>query len=575
MSRPVMIYFVIVSAFAALFARCSSVDPESSSIKFGDSLVTASTPTHCSNSCSYPPITCSDYHPDRCPPGLFCVKGRCECGKYPYHFLSCNGTSSMVLRYNCVTFDQHTNDTLVGNCYCTVKRTEVKNGFTGDLLYHQLPRSVHQLDDLMCSPLNRTGTLCGQCLPDHYPLAYSFNMTCIPCPHVRWNWFRYIMAAFIPVTLLYIVILLFRINITSSHLFIVVYFCQILSLPLILRNVFLQFSQNATSSYLFVVKLVLSIYGVWNLDFFRPFYSNFCLGIGVLPTLALDYAIALYPFFLTLVFYLLLVLYDKNYRVVTFMAKLFKRCFKPSGNSRRTSIIDTFATFFILSNFKFLSVSFDLLIPTRVYHIYHSHYNYTLGLLYAGDIQYFGNEHIPYAILAIFMFSIFVLVPVLILTLYPFRFFQNFLNRFPCRWYILHTLMDAFQGCYKDGTQPGTRDCRWFASVFFIIRIVQLALYSQPDHVIFLVLAVKSIILYSTLTAVMKPYKSELKYYNVVSVIFLQLMVLVSITAVVISFSVFMAPEYVLPFSVLAAVFGSLPLLYPVFMLVLWIRARK
>ncbi len=45
------------------------------------------------------------------------------------------------------------------------------------------------------------------------------------------------------------------------------------------------------------------------------------------------------------------------------------------------------------------------------------------------------------------------------------------LNLFPVRWYVLHTFVDSLQGFYKNGTEPGTRDCRWFASVFFIIRL--------------------------------------------------------------------------------------------------------
>ena len=63
-----------------------------------------------------------------------------------------------------------------------------------------------------CTDMNKMGALCGECLPDHYPLAYSFNMTCVPCPHARWNWLWYIMAAYLPLTLFYFVILFFKIN---------------------------------------------------------------------------------------------------------------------------------------------------------------------------------------------------------------------------------------------------------------------------------------------------------------------------------------------------------------------------
>ena len=40
--------------------------------------------------------------------------------------------------------------------------------------------------------------------------------------------------------------------------------------------------------------------------------------------------------------------------------------------------------------------------------------------------------------------------------------------------YALRIFVDAFQGHYKDGTEPGTRDCRWFAGIYFLGRIMAL-----------------------------------------------------------------------------------------------------
>ena len=225
--------------------------------------------------------------------------------------------------------------------------------------------------------------------------------------------------------------------------------------------------------------MLLSLYGIWNLDFFRPFYSDLCLGIGILPTLALDYAIAVYPLLLMIISYLLIVLYDRNYRVITIMWRPFRflfSLFRRNWNIK-TSVVDAYATFFLLSNFKFLSVSFDLLVPTQVYHLHGDSYNYSWGLLYAGDMEYFGREHLPYAILAIVVLCVFVILPIAVLALYPFAFFQKFLNLFPVRWYILHTFIDSFLGCYKDGTEPGTRDCRWFTVVYFGIRYGAFVIY--------------------------------------------------------------------------------------------------
>ena len=120
------------------------------------------------------------------------------------------------------------------------------------------------------------------------------------------------MATYLPLTLFYIIILFFKINTTSSHLFAVVYYCQSLSEPVLLRSVVVYLQQNDSSSYGAAIKILMSLYGIWNLDFFRPFYSDLCLGLDVLPTLALDYAVALYPILLMIITYLVVVLHDKK-----------------------------------------------------------------------------------------------------------------------------------------------------------------------------------------------------------------------------------------------------------------------
>ena len=97
---------------------------------------------------------------------------------------------------------------------------------------------------------------------------------------------------------------------------------------------------------------------------------------------------------------------------------------------------------------------------------------------YAPDVDYFGKEHLPYATLAIICLSIFSIFPVLLLILYPCSCFQKLLNRLHVRWFILRTLMDSFQGCYKDGTETGTRDCRWISSIYFLTGFTLFTAYT-------------------------------------------------------------------------------------------------
>ena len=286
---------------------------------------------------------------------------------------------------------------------------------------------------------------------------------------------------------------------------------------------------------------------------------------------------AVYPLLLIFITYLLITLHDKNYRIITIVWNPFQKILSLVRRNWeiRTSVIDSIATFFLLSNIKFLTVSYDLLVPTKVYYPHPNNYTYTLRLYYAADIEYFGKEHLPYAILAIFILSVFVILPIVIFTLYSFKFFQTFLNICTFRWHILHTFVDSFQGCYKDGTEPGTRDYRWFVSVYFIYRLSLLFLISQSDHVVFLSLSTLTIILYSTLLAALQPFKQTVAHYNEIYVIFLQFLALLSVSVIVISFSEYMSPQFILVFSILAVILGALPLFYAIAIMLRWLYKHK
>ena len=84
-------------------------------------------------------------------------------------------------------------------------------------------------------------------------------------------------------------------------------------------------------------------------------------------------------------------------------------------------------------------------------------------LYYDATIEYFGDQHLPYGVLAVFVMLVFIFFPVLLLLLYPMRCFQRCLSCIGVRWHALPIFIDAFQGCYKDGTN-GTWDCRYFAA---------------------------------------------------------------------------------------------------------------
>ena len=150
------------------------------------------------------------------------------------------------------------------------------------------------------------------------------------------------------------------------------------------------------------------MYGFWNLDFFQAFISHqVCLKVDTLQVLALDYSIAFYPLALIIVTYVFIELHAHNFRFIVWVWKPFHRCFAHFRQhwDIRTSIIDAFATFLLLSNIKLLSLSTDLLTPTYVYNMNGT----VLGiyLYYDASIEYFGTKNTSHFLLFLWWSSLF------------------------------------------------------------------------------------------------------------------------------------------------------------------------
>ena len=92
--------------------------------------------------------------------------------------------------------------------------------------------------------------------------------------------------------------------------------------------------------------------GIWNLDFFRLVYTPFCLQphTNTLDVLALDYLVAVYPLLLITLSYLLVLLYDRNVRLIVCLWKPFLPLFIKFRRqwNIRNSLVEVFATFFLL-----------------------------------------------------------------------------------------------------------------------------------------------------------------------------------------------------------------------------------
>ena len=402
----------------------------------------------------------------------------------------------------CMTMNNKRSEVVVGLCPFNINQTQHET-------YTIVPSNTSQLDTAICEYTHRTGQLCGQCVNGTSPPVYSYYPQCVDCPAGTNNWAKYLAVSLLPTTLFFLGIVTFRFRATSPNMNGFILLCQIIGSPPVLRLVGNRlYKHNYSPSYMgAILDVYFSYLSIWNLDFFRTVYSPFCLhpDATTLQVLSLDYT------------YTLVTLHYYNCRLVVWLWRPFLRCcirFRRQWNIRN-SLVDAFATFLLLSYVKFLSVSFDILTPSFVWNM-----TSTLQptvLYYDGSVKYFSKEHLPYAILAITVLLVFTLLPILLLCLYPCRCFQRLLNSCHLRVQALHTFMDVFQGCYKNGTN-GTRDCRYFAGFYLITRlalhlssIFTLVVYSSSLVIALLLGAIM-------LISVFQPYREQL--YNQLDVFF-------------------------------------------------------
>ena len=176
--------------------------------------------------------------------------------------------------------------------------------------------------------------------------------------------------------------------------------------------------------------------------------------------------------------------------------------------------------------------------------------------------------------LSISVLVIFVLLPVSLLILYPFRWFQKFLNLFPLRWYILHTFMDSFQGIYKDGTEPGTRDCRWFASILFITRLILLLVGGCTLNATYFPIAAVVLVPIAILFIAVQPHKTNMRSFTAINAT-LVILLAVSYAGQIGSIeSRAKSPQTFKLYCLIAVISGTLPFLYISVIILHWIYSH-
>ena len=440
--------------------------------------------------------------------------------------------------------------------------------------YYKLSQKSSDLNDVVCSKLNRKGQLCGSCKEGYALPAYSYTLRCVNCTDYSYSWVKYTGIAFAPITVFFGVVIVFRLSVASPLLNSFVLICQTVALPQQMRILAGIEDFNGTH-YSSPLNVAFSLYGIWNMDFFRMAYQPFCLhpNMTSLHVLAMEYITAACPLVLIMMTYFSVVLHDRGYRFIVFIWSPFHKCFFYFRKQWhiRTSLIDTFATFLLLSYVKLLNASFDILVPTKLFEQNGKVVN-EMYMYYDATVEMFGSTHLPYAIVAIAVLLIFVFLPLLLLCLYPMRCFQRCLNYFNLRCFALHAFMDVFQGCYKDGIN-NTWDCRYFAGVYLIIRIVLFSIYAATLSIYYYPTAAGVLMLTGIAIVVIQPYKHS--SYNILDATMFLFLAFgyVSYIGNILSLGLDMQVINVSDTLVVTSVL--IPIVYSIILLLYWLLVKK
>ena len=445
--------------------------------------------------------------------------GECECANSLDGIIYCDrNTKEVFISYQfCMSYDASRGEEVVGRCpYIYTSFYELNVSNVG--LYIKLPSNVSELEHLFCDPLNRQGYFCSRCKKNHRHPMYPDFLKCVECDpkHNARNWLLYIIISFVPLTVFLILVLCLRISATSAPMNSFIFVSQVIALPPFER----QFYRTVNSTVLphwakVFLHFLHSLYGIWNLNFFTTLIPPFCVPHQTaIDVIFLAYIAALYPLLLLIFLYILIELHSKNVRILVWLWKPFQLGYKRFQRQWdiRSSIIDAFATFFLLSYVKLLFITYDLLASSEIWNKNGSIFEITT--YFDANLKLHRN-HKAVLILAIgiSISLIFVYLPTLLLLLYPCRCCQKFLTRCSClHFQFLRFLMDSFLGSFKDGTD-GTRDYRYFASIFLLFRIaisIEYGLLYFSFHTGVLLTCA----LLGTLIAITQPYVKKYAYFN-------------------------------------------------------------
>ena len=445
-----------------------------------------------------------------CPPGFIQQNlqdeksGPCICSVSEYQYLGierCNLTSMQAYGTRGIWIGYEKNlseseDSLISS-FCTPGFCSVKEDFL-------LPSTAsrEELNEIVCND-SRKGVLCGLCKGNFSVHMHSLEFSCKSNKYCEWGWIFYILSELLPVTLIFLVIIIFNIPFTSGAINGFIFHCQAITMFHISASDTIPFDPPAQT----LKRISSFIYLAYNLMPFVLDELSFCLWkeATALDVLAFSYVTLVYSF--TLVIAVILTLNKCISRCNCRVLKK-KKPFSSQSSSLQGSIIHGLTAFLILCYAQCTYVSILLLTSAKVHH--KGLDNSSLVVYYNGEITWMSSEHLPYAIPAL-VFLLLISIPSLLLLIYPLHYkVLSALRLAESRrilWFFnplerLKPFMDSFQSCFKD-------EYRFFSGLYFVYRffiIINMGINNLQDSFIILEAQLAFMLI---LHAICQPYKKR------------------------------------------------------------------
>ena len=405
----------------------------------------------------------------------------CQCYKNPLTAdLKCSDYETSINVGICMTTDEDGTFFSVCETYLFYDSQDI----TLDGVYIRLPNNLSELNHFMCGPMKRKGRVCSDCYEGFSPSVTSIGYVCSNCTGAWYVLPLYLVLEFVPITLFYVATFVFDISVTSSPMSCCVLYSQLIV------YIFTRLSkpyltlETSNASYNSILVLI-TVYGIWNLDFFRYVVPPFCVSphLKNIHILFLGYISAFYPLVLIIATWALIQLNSYLGKPLLFSGKLCSYFNAETKKDSENKIIKGFSTFFLLSYTKLFLTSMTTMQFTEVYQTNKSS---PVRVLYSdASIRYLSKEHAPFAFFAALVLIVAGVLPALLMALYPIRTFRCLLLKcLKCTVgarsrAALNIFLERFYSCYRDGLDGG-RDLRSFAALYLVLRMISFLWFSLP-----------------------------------------------------------------------------------------------